>query len=192
MCCALVASPRQDTTRVRILRTPTIKDALAELNTRFMVRGRPVHPGLIERFERWESDSVEPVVISVDALAAAGSNEYLDDSMKTDTSGHVTITKESGQGYFSYAWLGTVAPGLHVVQTFANGGGSGVFETLFVLRASAGTGQRPDGTYPQLLLSVVQFFPLGDRDDGSVTVRPHSITIGKSRYRDKPVTLRFK
>ncbi len=171
---------------------PIVDDTLTELNARFTIRGRPVHPGLIERFDRWESDSAEPAVVSVDALAAAGSNEYSDEAVTVEDDGHVTIVKASGQGYFKYKWLGTVAPGVHVVEISANGGGSGIFETLLVLRATAGTGHGPDGPYPQLLLSLVQFFPLGDRDDGSVTVRPHAITIGKSRYRDAPVVLHVK
>jgi hypothetical protein len=33
---------------------------------------------------------------------------------------------------------------------------------------------------------------LGDRDDASVTVRPNTIVISKSRYRDKAVTLQIK
>ena len=192
MCGAVALSARQDAARARTPPTPAIREALAELNARFTVRGHPVHPGLIERFDRWESDSAEPAVVSVDALAAAGSNEYSDDSVKREDDGQVTIMKEGGRGYFGYKWLGSVAPGMHVVRAFANGGGSGIFETLFVLRASAGTGQGPDGPYPQLLISVVRVFPLGDRDEASVTVRPNTIIISKSRYRDKAVTLQIK
>jgi hypothetical protein len=192
MCGVGTLSAWQDTVRTRTPPTRAIQEALAELNARFTVRGRPVHPSLIERFERWESDSAEPAVVSVDALAAAGSNEFSDDSVKREDDGQITIVKEAGRGYFGYTWLGLVAPGLHVVRAFANGGGSGIFETLFVLRASAGTGQGPDGPYPQLLISVVRVFPLGDRDDASVTVRPNSIVISRSRYRDKAVTLQIK
>jgi hypothetical protein len=191
ICGAGVVFAGQDAARAR---TPPadVREALAELNARFTVRGRPVHPGLIERFERWESDSAEPAVVSVDALAAAGSNEFPDDSVKKEDNGQVTIMKDDGRGFFGYVWLGSVAPGTQVVRAFANGGGSGIFETLFVLRASAGTGQGPDGAYSQLLISVVRVFPLGDRDDASVTVRPNRIIISKSRYRDKAVTLQVK
>ena len=59
-----------------------------------------MHPGLIERFDRWESDSAEPAVVSVDALAAAGSNEFSDDSVKREDDGQVTIMKEAGRGLF--------------------------------------------------------------------------------------------
>ena len=76
---------------------------------------------MIERFERWESDAAEPAVVSVDALAAAGSNEFSDDSVKREDDGQVTIMKEAGQGFFGYKWLGSAAPGMHVVRAFANG-----------------------------------------------------------------------
>ena len=189
-CRALLAFSGQGTRPVHPPRTPSIEDTLSELNTHFTVRGRPVHPGLIEKFDRWESDALRPVVIGVDALAAVGSNEYSDGSVTTDK-GYVTLNREPGEGYFSYRWLGTVTPGVHVVKSFNNGGGTGVFERLFILSASAGVGQT-DGAYHQLLLSVVQVFILGDRDESVVTVRPHSVTIAPSPYRDKPVILRFK
>ena len=189
MCGAVALSARQDAARARTSQTPAVREALAELNARFTVRGHPVHPGLIERFERWESDAAEPAVVSVDALAAAGSNEFSDDSVKKEDDGQVTIMKEAGRGFFGYKWLGSVSPGMHVVRAFANGGGSGIFETLFVLRASAGTGQGPDGRVPSTPNLRCPSFSLGDRDEASVTVRPNTIVIGKSRYRDKAVTL---
>ena len=184
------AQPRQ-ATRATTSQAPANDGSLAELNRQFTVRGHRVHPALIERFTRWPSDASEPVVITVNVLTAAGTNEYPDDSIEVE-SDRVGLTRPPGEGWFNYRWLGTVSPGLHVLETADNGGGSGIFETLYIFRASAATGQGPDGPYPQLLLSVVRYFVLGDRDDGTVTVRPNVVTIGTSRYRTKPVTLTFK
>ena len=40
-------------------------------------------------------------------------------------------------------------------------------------------------------MQVVRRYPLGDRDEAEVAVKPDYIIVGKSRYRAEPVLLRF-
>jgi hypothetical protein len=44
--------------------------------------------------------------------------------------------------------------------------------------------------YDQLLLTLVRNYPLGDRDTGKIKVHPGRIVIGRSEYRERPVTLK--
>ncbi len=168
------------------------KRLLQEVNEHFTLQGKPVHPRLVEKFQTFLSDSGPPAVVTVDVLAATqADNEYYDPDVKA-TDGFVSYKEQNG-GEFSYKWLGTVRPGLHVVETFYSGGGTGVFLDLYFFRTSIAHGQGEKGPYDQILMTLVRTpVILGDRDNGTITVAPGRVVIGKSRYRNQPVILEFK
>jgi len=168
------------------------KRLLQEVNEHFTIRGKPVHPRLVEKFQTFLSDSGPPAVITVDLLAATqNGNEYYDPDVKVQN-GSVSDGDQEGRG-FAYKWLGTVRPGLHVVETFASGGGTGIFMNLYFFRTSIATGQDEKGAYEQVLMTLARTpVVLGDRDNGTIKVEPGRVIIGKSRYRDQPVILEFK
>ena len=171
-----------------------VQRLLQEVNAHFTIRGKPVHPRLVEKFQTFLSDSGPPAVITVDLLAASrNGNEYYDPDLKVQD-GLVSIEHKDPQGSgFAYKWLGTVRPGLHVVETFYSGGGTGVFMDLYFFRTSIATGRDETGPYDQILLTLVRTpVILGDRDDAAITVEPGRVSIGKSRYRNQPVILEFK
>jgi hypothetical protein len=168
------------------------KQLLQEVNDHFTVRGKPVHPRLVEKFQTFLADSGPPAVIAVDLLAAAADdNEYYQPGVKVED-GLVSYKHQDGGG-FAYRWLGMVRPGLQVVETFASGGGTGIFMNLYFFRTSIGTGQGEKGPYEQILLTLARTpVILGDRDDGTIKVEPGRVIMGKSRYRQQPVILEFK
>ncbi|MCX5890047.1 MAG: hypothetical protein NTY36_11405 [Deltaproteobacteria bacterium] len=171
-----------------------VKQLLQEVNEHFTIRGKPIHPRLVEKFQTFLSDSGPPAVVTVDLLAAARlGNEYYDDDVKR-REGFLEVKKDGeDKGEFAYKWLGTVRPGLHVVETFDNGGGTGIFMDLYFFRTSIGTGQDEKGPYDQVLMTLARTpVILGDRDDGAIKVEPGRVIIGRSRYREKPVILQFK
>lgn len=172
--------------------TAPARRLLQEVNTHFTLEGKPVHPRLLRKFQTFLSDSGPPAVVSVDLLAAAqDDNEYYYPDVKVKD-GFVSYNEQDGSE-FTYKWLGTVRPGLHVVETYYSGGGTGVFMNLYFFRASLGTGQGEKGPYAQILLTLMRTpVILGDRDDGDITVAPGQVVIGKSRYRNQPVILNFK
>jgi hypothetical protein len=167
---------------------------LQEVNAHFTVQGKPVHPRLVEKFQTFLSDSGPPAVITVDLLAATvNGNEYYEPDVKVQD-GLVSIEHKDQEGSsFAYKWLGTVRPGLHVVETFYSGGGTGVFMDLYFFRVYRATGRDEKGPYDQVLMTLVRTpVILGDRDDTTIKVEPGRVIIGKSRYRDQPVILKFK
>jgi len=171
-----------------------VQRLLQEVNEHFTLQGKPVHPRLVEKFQTWLSDSGPPAVITVDLLAAAqNDNEYYVPDVKVQD-GLVSIEPKDPEGSsFAYKWLGTVRPGLHVVKTLYSGGGTGVFMDLYFFRIYPGTGRDEKGPYDQVLMTLVRTpVILGDRDDGDIKVEPGRVTIGKSRYRNQPVILKFK
>ena len=171
-----------------------IQRLLQEVNAHFTLQGKPVHPRLVEKFQTFLSDSGPPAVISVDLLAATiNGNEYYEPDVKVQD-GVVSVEHKDPEGSgFTYKWLGTVRPGLHVVKTFCSGGGTGVFTNLYFFRIYPGTGRDEKGPYDQILMTLVRTpVILGDRDDGTIKVEPGRVIIGKSRYRNQPVILEFK
>jgi len=167
---------------------------LQEVNAHFTVQVKPVHPRLVEKFQTFLSDSGPPAVITVDLLAATvNGNEYYDPDVKVQDSVVSVEHKDQEGSSFAYKWLGTVQPGLHVVETFYSGGGTGVFMDLYFFRIYRATGRDEKGPYAQILMTLVRTpVILGDRDDTTIKVEPGRVIIGKSRYRNQPVILKFK
>lgn len=174
--------------------TAPVSRLLQEVNDHFTFQGKPIHPRLVEKFQTFLSDSGPPAVITVDLLAAAqNGNEYYDPDVKVQD-GLVSIEHKDPEGSgFAYKWLGTVRPGLHVVETYASGGGTGIFMNLYFFWIYRAAGRNEKGPYDQVLMTLVRTpVILGDRDDGTIKVEPGRVSIGESRYRNRPVILEFK
>jgi hypothetical protein len=195
LCLVLVWAGRAQGEKLSLAAPPAlVKQLLQEVNAHFTIQGKAIDPRLVEKFQTFLSDSGPPAVITVDLLAAAqNGNEYYAPDVKVQD-GLVSVAHKDPEGSsFAYTWLGTVQPGLHVVKTLYSGGGTGVFMNLYFFRTSIGTGRDAKGPYNQVLMTLGRTpVILGDRDDGTITVEPGRVTIGKSRYRKQPVILEFK
>lgn len=157
----------------------------------FSFHGKPVHPLLIKQFEPWISDARPPITVAVNLTAAWDSNEYAAE-FNTDSNGLISVRLPEGASY-AYQHLGKLRDGTHVLRTFDAEGGSGVFEALLFVRLRTRLAYRADGIHQgeQVFLEVVRRYPLGDRDGAEVQVKPERVIVGKSRYRETPVELRF-
>lgn len=168
---------------------------LAEANSTFRIDGKPLHPGCLAEFRPDLCDDVFTRVMVVDVQACAESEKYCVWPLKT-YQGFLfyenTETKES----FGYRYLGRTPGGIHVVDTWENGGGSGfftaamfvVFETRrFATNASgpvAGGPRARGAVSERLAMRCLGQVGHGDRDDGRIELRGDTLLLGKSRYRD--------
>ena len=157
----------------------------------FHFHGKPIHPLLIKQFEPWVSDARPPITVEVNLTAAWDSNEYAAE-FKTGSNGVVAVNLPEGVSY-SYRHLGKQRDGIHVLRTSESGGGSGVFEAVLFVRLQTRLAYLAGGVKQgrQIFLQVVRRYPLGDRDGAEVEVKPDQVIVGKSRYREHPVVLKF-
>ena len=172
-----------------------VQSLFKEVDTTFKLNGKPIHPGVVQEFSTWLSDSSIPTTVSVDILAP-NDNEYNEDEVSVNEDNYVGIPASEWRDNCSYKWLGRLKNGLHVLEVAEGGsGGSGVFEDLFFVKFEIGEGiDRDSQKYDRLIMTIVRTYILGDRDDGEIEVFPelNKVIVGKSRYREEPVVLEFK
>ena len=149
-----------------------VQNLFKKVDTTFKLNGKPIHPKLIQEFEGWLSDG-GPITISVDALAAMGTDEYNEGDVEVDEEWvrYYASERES----YSYKRLGRLNNGLHVLRTAYWGGGSGVFSSLLFVRFVISKGL--DGhlhsdndltSYERILMTIVCNYGLQDRYGGEI------------------------
>jgi hypothetical protein len=155
----------------------------------FSWAGRPVHPAAIMELSCCLADLL-PTTTAIDLEGFTRSNGVCG-CVVTEEDGGVCLRDEArcGSGYFFYRSLGRSSAGTYVLQTAANGGGSGIFERLLFVRLEKETLLVDTERRDRIVLRCVGEYFLGDRDDGSVRFDGNRVIIGKSRMREEEVTL---
>ncbi len=157
---------------------------------KFTFRGQMVHPLAVREFLPWLSDGV-PAILSLDLAGVHGSDRYHNKYKSTDNSASVSISESGAPDVtFSYSVVGKCRDDVFVLRTTENGGGTGWFTSLLVVRLSDKTTKALDGSVrTQSILSLIGSFDLGDRDDGAIEVNGDQIVVGASRNRKQAVKL---
>jgi hypothetical protein len=153
----------------------------------FRFKGAPIHPALVEELDAPLADPL-PTVVSVDLEAGHASNRTRS-SVLSEVRGFLRrVDSASGDGggnseFFEYRYLGCTKGGLHVLETAACGGGSGVFMAILLVTFEADDSYEQGNRRTRVLMKRVGEFRLGDRDDGTVTLSGNRLRISASRYR---------
>lgn len=186
-----------------ILVTPLMaSELLSEVNSKFTYKDKPIHPFLIRQFSNWDSDYRPPILKTVDISAAFDTNQYQLIEIKKNNDWYYAEEEEYDGEFrlyesFYYHWLGKMDNGMHVIETGANGGGSGTFMDLMFVRFSEDKIMWDDKQETQLLMSIVGIYSLGDRYDGDIKVCSNKVVIPASNGQfgggaiDKEVELKF-
>ena len=160
---------------------PTSANPLAELRQSFTVDGKPVPPEIFADFGDADLADSSPIVVTIDARAATGSNRYADPIRKYGRWIIQTRANDktmNGAEETAYEYIGLTRDNLLVVVASFNGGGSGTFHTLHILDAAAAPAFDADGKrYERLNLTVLRSVPLGDRWEGTVTISGNRVLI---------------
>jgi len=169
--------------------SPEAQQALREALRDFTCEGQPIHPALIHLFDGLEADD-GPVIVAVDVHEARDSNQFFTPVLRNGPDIYCDLPDTNPPEHFHYERLGALADGTQVLKTSWNGGGSGDFENLLLVRFQLEAYRRPEGQRDwRLILREIEDFPLGDRDDGNITIQPDHVIVGPSRYRTQPVTV---
>jgi hypothetical protein len=156
----------------------TTASLIAEARKSLTLQGKPAPPEIFRDFGDGDLADSGAIWVTVDLLAAVGSNLYDDDITAAD--GWITQKKsaKSGDQTTAYKYIGATDNGLLVTLVAYNGGGSGNFMTLHVLDLTAGRGFDPEGKfYHRINLTNLRSAPLGDRWSGEVTILHNQIRI---------------
>ena len=155
---------------------------LAELRHSFTLGGKPIPPEVFADFGDADMADSTSIRVTIDLLAAMGSNLYADD-IKGAPGGWVTQMKmtagpEKLTEVNGYEFDGVTQNGLLVVTASYSGGGSGDFFTLHFLDAAMARAFDSDGKlYERLNLTIIRSIPLGDRWDGAVRIAGDRVSI---------------
>jgi hypothetical protein len=157
---------------------------VAEVRKSFTINGKPIPPEIFRDFGDGDlADSSDSMWITVDLLAATGSNRYYDD-IKGDHGSYTQkpACKQDPCEETGYLYIGSTENGLLVVVASYSGGGSGDFETLHILDLAAAKGFDNDGkAYTRINLTDIRNVVLGDRWSGEVTIAKNTIHIATER-----------
>lgn len=164
----------------------TLRRQLEELNRSFTYQGKPIHPRAIQDLVAWVSDAL-PGPVAVDVEGAYRNNRYFGDyELKKDGLVFIDLSQNplDQEGSFAYERLGKLANGLHVLRTFANSGGTGVFQSLLLVECLIDFEYKNDGSRRSLLVIKRRGeFALGDRYSGTIKLEPaeNAILIGSDK-----------
>ena len=151
-----------------------------EIQEHFTIKGEPIHPFVFRDFEGYMSDR-RPVITAIDVLAGVNSNYYFSDDVKKSPYGYMARDSD-GQSHYHYSFLGRLENGLLVVRADSNGGGSGVFGTLYFLDVFVDTASDDEGKpYTRVNLKTVRTVAMGDRWGGDITIDGNKVTISGTR-----------
>jgi V8-like Glu-specific endopeptidase len=157
--------------------------SLKELRQSFTLDHKPIPPEVFGDFGDSDIADSASIRVTIDLLAAMGSNLYYDD-VAVSPEGWVTQKRQVPNGAdkltetTSYKFNGVTKNGLFVVTASFSGGGTGEFVTLHILDAAIAHAFDNDGKlYDRLNLTVLRSVPLGDRWDGSVKIGGNTIVI---------------
>jgi hypothetical protein len=159
---------------------------LKEAREHFTFLGEPINPLAVHDLSPLLSDAL-PGPVAIDLAGTYHTNRYFGKSTR-DKEGRVSMdlktthesTAENGanEGFVGYKRLGVLANGIQVLRIWSNGGGSGIFESLLLVRCEMDYEYREDGSrrYRVLLLRAGEC-GLGDRFAGSIKVISRENTI---------------
>ena len=139
------------------------------------VNAELINPRILEDLVGWLSDSGDQVV-SINITESNKSNRYHGNitSKEFDT-GFPIIISEHSKGSFSYRYLGCSFTGVHLIQTWDHGGGSGVFCNVVLVTLSQDSSLEYDnnkiGKVDRFVIKLIGSIPLGDRYEGKLSYK---------------------
>lgn len=139
-----------------------------------------INPQILDDLAGWLSDSGDQVV-SINISESNKSNRYHGDVTVEQSDGYPVVKSSYDEGWVSYKYVGRSFSGVHIIQTWSNGGGSGVFTNILFVTLSSDSSLESDGlSYTKkarFVIKLVGSLPLGDRYQGKVKYKYGLLSI---------------
>ena len=133
-----------------------------------------INPQILDDLSGWLSDTGDQIV-SVNISKSNHSNRYHGDITVEETDSYPVVTSSADEGWVSYKYIGRSFSGVHIVQTWSNGGGSGVFTYILLVTLSSDSSLKSSGINyskkSRYVIKKVGSLSLGDRYQGLVKYR---------------------
>ena len=160
------------------------------LEKHLFYKKNPLHPEILSDLLPLYSDSGD-IIISINLTDAFDSNQYCCEDFKTklnDGKASVRLDYPNEKGFLIYSYLGVTDNGALVIKIMQNGGGSGVFSSLLIIKVKKRLGANFDlynseGVYfdkQQIVIEKLLSIALGDRQETSIKINGNSISINDS------------
>lgn len=139
-----------------------------------------INPQILDDLAGWLSDSGDQIV-SINISESNKSNRYHGDVTVEQSDGYPVVKSSCEEGWVSYKYIGRSFSGVHIIQTWSNGGGSGVFTSILFVTLSSDSSLESDGVSytkkARLVIKRVGSLPLGDRYQGKVKYKYGLLSI---------------
>ena len=150
----------------------------------------PLHPEILSDLLPFYSDSGD-IIVSINLTDAFDSNQYCCEDFSTelnDGRASVRLDYPNENGFLIYSYLGATDNGAMVIKIWQNGGGSGVFSSLLIIKVKKRLGANFDlynseGVYfdkQQVVIEKLLSIALGDRQETSIKINGNSISVNDS------------
>jgi len=152
-----------------------------------------INPRILEDLNGWLSDTGDQIV-SVNITESNDSNRYFDQiTSQEHDNGCPLITSTEDDSAVSYQYLGSSFSGVHILRTWSQSSGTGVFcDVLLVTLSSDSSIDYQDGKHlkvDRLVIKKIGSLPLGDRYEGDLRYRFGFLSIpacnGRKSLRSK-------
>ena len=130
-----------------------------------------INPRILEDLCGWLSDTGDQIV-SINIEKSNKSNRYFGTVTTQEIDKQNPVVKsEHEEGWFKYQYLGCSFSGVHILQTWSNTGGSGVFCNIVMVILSVDSSfeqtDSENNKTNRFVIKLIGCLPLGDRYDGN-------------------------
>jgi hypothetical protein len=140
-----------------------------------------INPRILDDLTGWISDLGDQVV-SINISDSNKSNRYFGDVTVEEISNSYPMVKASFEdGWVSYRYVGQSFSGVHIVQTWSNGGGSGIFCNILLVTLSSDFSIEANETNyekrTRYVIKLIGSLALGDRYEGEISYKYGFLSI---------------